>query len=345
MKFKHNYKPGLALEIKSSPKERAKTNHKQIRWMTRWFVLPRFGSCKPTPHWGGHKDRVSFNPFPLSNGHLDRVSFSSQSNGTLSPHKDHHTIGVSCFDYKWVGNKNRGRRKAIQAQELKRTQKSLSLVTNLFGVISDLGEDLILEWSLELLYEVWWIKTWMHWSVVVGGNYSPNHQNGRWWGLLSYGASDSPVRQPRHPAVGFRPLELWHVGPPDSPVAHRTDTVHCSVRHLRLCVRSPRTVALSADRCTRPLRWRPLLRLAHRTVRCYTGQSGELYGAASSNSRRWQVWSWAPWCTGHCPVAHRTVRCARPGQPSVVFCSFYLNPFLDFLLVCVEPLAPIELII
>jgi hypothetical protein len=26
--FKHNYKPGLALEIKSSPKERAKTNHK-----------------------------------------------------------------------------------------------------------------------------------------------------------------------------------------------------------------------------------------------------------------------------------------------------------------------------
>jgi hypothetical protein len=29
--FKHNYKPGLALEIKSSPKERAKTNHKQMK--------------------------------------------------------------------------------------------------------------------------------------------------------------------------------------------------------------------------------------------------------------------------------------------------------------------------
>jgi hypothetical protein len=26
IEFKHNYKPGLALEIKSSPKERAKTN-------------------------------------------------------------------------------------------------------------------------------------------------------------------------------------------------------------------------------------------------------------------------------------------------------------------------------
>jgi hypothetical protein len=84
-----------------------------------------------------------FQPFPLSNGHLNRVSFSSQSNGTLSPHKDHHTIGVSCFDYNWVGNKKEGRRKAIQAQELKWTQMSLSLVTNFFGVIPDLGEDLI----------------------------------------------------------------------------------------------------------------------------------------------------------------------------------------------------------
>jgi hypothetical protein len=42
---------------------------------------------------------------------------------------------------------------------------------------------------------------------------------------------------------------------------------------------------------------------------------------------------------------HRTVRCARPELPSVVFCSFYLNSFLVFLLVCVEPLAPVELII
>jgi hypothetical protein len=33
--FKHNYKPGLALELNPSPKERAKTNHKQIRRMTR----------------------------------------------------------------------------------------------------------------------------------------------------------------------------------------------------------------------------------------------------------------------------------------------------------------------
>jgi hypothetical protein len=44
-------------------------------------------------------------------------------------------------------------------------------------------------------------------------------------------------------------------------------------------------------------------------------------------------------------VAHRTVQCARPGHTSVVFCSLCLNPFLVFLLVCCEPLAPVKLII
>jgi hypothetical protein len=71
------------------------------------------------------------------------------------------------------------------------------------------------------------------------------------------------------PTVRVRPLELWLVEPPDSPVVHWTGIVHCPVRHLRLLwllARSPRTVALSADHWTRPLRWRPLLRLAHRTV-------------------------------------------------------------------------------
>jgi hypothetical protein len=33
--FKHNLQAGLALEIKASLKERAKTNHKQIRRMTQ----------------------------------------------------------------------------------------------------------------------------------------------------------------------------------------------------------------------------------------------------------------------------------------------------------------------
>jgi hypothetical protein len=167
--------------------------------VTRWFVLPRFGSCKPTPRWGGHKDRVSFNPFPLSNDHLDRVSFSSQSIGTLSPHKDHHTIGVSCFDYKDLRNKKWGRRKSIQAQELKRTRKTLSSSHYCFEWNWDLERfwftlfvsciectssciDCV-GWKLGCL-EVWWL----------GGIYSPNHQSGRWGRLLSKGAPNSPVR-------------------------------------------------------------------------------------------------------------------------------------------------------
>jgi hypothetical protein len=52
-----------------------------------------------------------------------------------------------------------------------------------------------------------------------------------------------------------------------------------------------------------------------------------------------------PWHTEHCPVAHRTVRCARPEFSSVSFTPFFLNPNLIFLLVCVEPLAPVEYII
>jgi hypothetical protein len=33
--FKHNYKPGLALEIKSSPKEREKTNQLPVEVVTK----------------------------------------------------------------------------------------------------------------------------------------------------------------------------------------------------------------------------------------------------------------------------------------------------------------------
>jgi hypothetical protein len=54
------------------------------------------------------------------------------------------------------------------------------------------------------------------------------------------------------------------------------------------------------------------------------------------------VW---PWCTEHCPVVHRTVQCARPGFSSVSFAPLFLNPNLIFVLVCVEPLAPVEYII
>jgi hypothetical protein len=53
-----------------------------------------------------------------------------------------------------------------------------------------------------------------------------------WWRLLSYGAPDSLVRQPRHPTVRVRPLELLSSRSPDNLVVHRTGHVDCPVRLL-----------------------------------------------------------------------------------------------------------------
>jgi hypothetical protein len=36
---------------------------------------------------------------------------------------------------------------------------------------------------------------------------------------------------------------------------------------------------------------------------------------------------------------------SRTGQPSVGFASFFLNSNFNFLLICVEPLAPVEHVI
>ena len=149
-----------------SEREGAKQIAKRMKSVTRGFVLPRFGSCKPTPCWGGHKDRVSCNPFPLSNGPSDRVRFSSQSLGTQSSHKDHHKIGVSCLNYKWVWSqwKNQERRKQSKRKSSKEHDKSLSLVTK---ALCGIGEDLIslvcLELNARALVSSWSGKTWMTW--------------------------------------------------------------------------------------------------------------------------------------------------------------------------------------
>jgi hypothetical protein len=58
------------------------------------------------------------------------VSFSPQSIGTLSPHKDHHTIGVSCFDYKDVENNNWEEEKRSKCKSSKNTIKLSLLVTS-----------------------------------------------------------------------------------------------------------------------------------------------------------------------------------------------------------------------
>jgi hypothetical protein len=79
-----------------------------------------------------------------------------------------------------------------------------------------------------------------------------------------------PVRQPRHPTVGFRPLELLTMGPPDSPVVHRTVPVHCPVHHLTpaLTLRAQaRTVAFYCSFADDRWRGIAVTPLAHRTLR------------------------------------------------------------------------------
>jgi hypothetical protein len=79
-------------------------------------------------------------------------------------------------------------------------------------VIPDLGEDLI---SLVVSR----IECYSFCNVLEGGMdamnggvvgvfIAPTTKLAVWWRLLSHGAPDSPVRQPRHPAVRVRPLEL-----------------------------------------------------------------------------------------------------------------------------------------
>ena len=117
-----------------------------------------------------------------------------------------------------------------------------------------------------------------------------------WWRLLSHGAPDSPVRH-------------W---------------------------------TLSGAPATSPNRWIPTVGAS---VFWATGQSGGApdrscrlsgvpSGAALTLARtvgylmpsaddRWREVAVAP-------LAHRTVRCARPGHTSADFCSLYLNPFRSF---------------
>jgi hypothetical protein len=65
-----------------------------------------------------------------------------------------------------------------------------------------------------------------------------------------------PVRQPRHPTVRVRPLQLLTCGPPDSPGVHRTGPVHCQVCHLvpalTLCALSAHC-SRNVHFCRRPL--------------------------------------------------------------------------------------------
>jgi hypothetical protein len=142
--------------------------------MTRWFVLSRFGSWEPSPRWGGHKDRVSFNHFPLSNGHLDRVSFLLNQTGHLYPTRTTTQLVSLALITSHFEEQEWGRRKRSKNKSSKNTSKTLSLVTRILEWIWDL-ERLWFFWIMSCIdctsscieWDVW--KTWILGVVVVGG--------------------------------------------------------------------------------------------------------------------------------------------------------------------------------
>jgi hypothetical protein len=194
-----------------------------------------------------------------------------------------------------------------------------------------------------------WLKTWIPWSVVVGG-IAPTTK-------MAVGeAICRRVHQTVRCATGHCPVRVRCASHVTQPLGfnrwssdmwgHRTVwwctgqalfTVRCA---FCACSDSARVVRVLFTHCS-------LLQTTIGVVcRCsawHIGQSGatpdspmNYSGEPFPETRSWAVRVDSPWCTEHCPMAHRTVRCARPGLPSVSFAPFYLNPFLDFLLVCVD---------
>ena len=131
-------------------------------------------------------------------------------------------------------------------------------------------------------------------------------------------------------------------GAPDSPVVHRTVTVHCPVRLLAPVLTSARVGAHCSAFivcCRRPLAL---------CSRYSTGAPDSLVNYSRAAPR---IPEGGKFGVGF-PGAPDTVRwhTGQSGAPDQgafrdVFSSLCLNPFLVFLLAYGEPLAPIELII
>jgi hypothetical protein len=111
--FKHNYKSGLALEIKSSPKERVKTNHKQMKAddTVICFTEVRFLQTYSPLRWSQRPGL--FQPFPSLKQSPRPSELFSLINGSLRPLTRTTTTWCLLLDYKLLENKNGGRRKAI----------------------------------------------------------------------------------------------------------------------------------------------------------------------------------------------------------------------------------------
>jgi hypothetical protein len=109
---------------------------------------------------------------------------------------------------------------------------------------------------------------------------------------------------------------------PDRPVSHRAGIVHCPVRLLAAALTlrelSALQVYVAVDRGAGAV-----APLVHRTVRWHTGSPVNYRGAALLKPEGGKFRLVQPWCTGHSPVAHRIVQCARPGFSLVSFAPFF----------------------
>jgi hypothetical protein len=174
---------------------------------------------------------------------------------------------------------------------------------------------------------------------VVGGIYSPNHQTSRLvkaavaWRTGQSGAPPDTIRCACHVTW---PLDSnrWSF----CLLGHRTVrwctgqalfSVRCAIW---LCSDSDAHCSAFNAFCRRSLA---------RSSRCPTGtpDSPVNYSGAASRIPEGEQFGVGV------PGAPDTVRCARPGHALADSGSLYLNHFSVFILVCCEPLAPVELII
>jgi hypothetical protein len=150
-----------------------------------------------------------------------------------------------------------------------------------------------------------------------------------WWRLLSHGTPDSPVRHrtlsgapatsPGRWILTVEASVFWATGQsdgaPDRSCRLSGAPSGTSLTSARTVAHSMRLQAtVGAEVAVAPL--------SHRTVRWLIAERPPEFPKVSSSELESLVHR-------HCPVAHQTVRCARPGHTSTGFCSLYLNPFSD----------------
>ena len=124
------------------------------------------------------------------------------------------------------------------------------------------------------------------------------------------------------------------MGPPDSSVVHRTGPVHCPVRLLAPVLTLRAQSALFTVHCT----------LLQTTVGAVAvtplGTPDSPVNYSGGHFQKTEGGKFEVILPG---APDSPVRQTRTAFGCLLL--FYLNPFLDFLLVCVEPLAPVELTI